>query len=235
MKKVSIVLAALLFISTHFSGCSKTDAFEITMPYASYQYENGAWTIEELTSHLQELGFSDIETEEYTPTGYEDDEIYRIVIDNARFGFDIHETFNSDAEVKIGYYVLEPNLTTVTCKELDYIFSAPPNEMDKAQILSAFVKEYEGKYMEFDATITESFSDVKDTQYFIALSAGDYASDKNVLFWINGTSFSGLGITNDYFDEYVKVGEKVHVIAQISSYRIGDECIEIKPVYFRVY
>ena len=235
MRKATTILSIILFAATCFSGCSKADAFEITMPYASYQYENGAWTIEQLVAHLKELGFTDIKTEEYTPTGYEDDEIYRLVIDNSRFGFDINETFSSNADVKIGYYVLEPNLTTITCKELDTLFSTSPENMDKAQILSDFAEKYEGKYLEFDATITEAFSDVEDTQYFISLSAGDYASDKNVLFWINGSSFNGLGITDDYFDKYVKVGEKVHVIAQVSTYRNGDESIEIKPVHFNLY
>lgn len=235
MRKEATILTILLFVCTCFSGCSKADAFEITMPYSSYQYENGVWTIDELVTHLKELGFTDIETEEYTPKGYEDDEIYRLVIDNARFGFDIHEDFASDAEVKIGYYVLEPNLTTITCKELDSIFSTPPSETDRTRMLSDFVKKYEGKYMEFDATITEAFSDVDDTQYFISLSAGDYASDKNVLFWINGASLSGLGITDDYFDKYVKVGGKVHIIAQVASYRIGDDSIEISPVRFQLY
>lgn len=235
MRKTATILLILIFVSTCLSGCSKTDAFTINMPYASYQYENGAWTIDELVTHLKDLGFTDIETEEYIPAGYEDDEIYRLVIDNARFGFDINETFDSNAEIKIGYYVLEPNLTTVTCKELDYIFTTAPNEMDKAQILSDFVTKYENKYMEFDATITEAFSDVGDTQYFISLSAGDYASNTNVLFWINGASLSGLGIDDDYFDKHVKVGEKVHVIAQVSSYRSGDESIEIKPVHFSLY
>ncbi len=235
MRKTATILFFLLFLSTYFSACAKADAFEIFMPYASYQYENGSWTIDGLVAHLKELGFTDIETEEYTPTGYEDDEIYRLVIDNARFGFDINEKFDSNSEVKIGYYVLEPNLTTVTCKELDTIFSTNPENMDRAQTLSDFSDTYKGKYMEFDAVITEAFSDVEGTQYFISLSAGDYASDENVLFWINGASLNGLGITENYFDKYVKVGEKVHVIAQVVTYRSGDENIEIKPVHFNLY
>ena len=206
-KGISCLLFSFLLVC--LTSCSNEPVFEIEMPHDDYFYEEGEWTVEELISCFEEMGFTNIETEAHTASDYEFDEIQNIKIDGGMFGFEQGDVFMSNDKVEIGYYDLVPNLTIDNCPDLEEILSGGTMEY------AYFASHYDGQYVEFDANVVEAYSYMGGTSFIIEVCGGDYSPDSSEKQAIRIDVETMTDYDGRYINEYVDVGDNVKVIGEV--------------------
>lgn len=221
--RFAVVLLIVLLLS--LSACKFDVPSEIIMPYSNREYAQGDWELDELIAHFEELGFDEFEIRE-TPTFDESEAGVYWVGKEASLSesdswfteyikFEKGEAINPIYKICIEYYSLIPTLTVENCPEFAELFAMGKGDPNRTDKLSAFTAEHAGEYMEFDATISDLYTDATGTDFFITFSAG---VQDNLSFSKSGVFLSELGMTRDYYEEHnFVVGTSVHIIARIPS------------------
>ena len=147
---------------------------KIEMPNSSVSYEGDQWTLESLTEHFKELGFTSFENIPCDP----DEDNYRsnifvIEICTGWFSEDpweAGETFNSDDTIKI-YYNEFPLLTIDNCPDLLTMLTS--DEMS----YMTFANKYDGRYVEFDGYVHSHTTYNAGIDHIINVAGGDYTEN----------------------------------------------------------
>lgn len=145
---------------------------KIEMPNSSVSYEGDQWTLESLTEHFKELGFTSFENIPCDP----DEDNYRsnifvIEICTGWFSEDpweAGEKFNSDDTIKI-YYNEFPMLTINNCPDLVTMLTS--DEMN----YMTFANKYDGRYVEFDGYVCSHTTYNAGIDHIINVAGGDYS------------------------------------------------------------
>lgn len=144
---------------------------KIEMIKDSSDYVGAEWTIEELTSHLTDLGFTNIRSVSCKPDAdnYQDN-IFEVSIERNFLktgSWEAGERFNVDAEISI-YYNESPLLTSENCPLLVKVLTG------KEISYWNFCNQYDGHYVEFDAYVTNHSTYDGGTSHIIEVTGGDY-------------------------------------------------------------
>ena len=206
----------------------------ITMPYSTSDYIGSDWTIETITKHFEELGFTNIRA---VPCEPDDDNyeinIREIVISKGLFNTDpweAGEEFNADAEISI-YYNEFPILTIDNCDDLVTVLTS--KNMD----YMTFCEKYDGRYVEFDAYVIEHLTYDGGTSHIIDVTGGDYDGETEIDAYKPET-YAGLNIRigdrtwDNSINENVQVGDNVTVSGRIdASWAEYFKCLYIETMH----
>ena len=221
------------------AGCAST----IVMPYSSEEYENSGWTLKELTTHFEELGFTDVTVRKDTTRNEAYAGIYSVEIEEdtdslfAEYGdFEKGDDFLSTRELYIVYNDFIPTWAIDNCPELVELsqFEHGSDEWEKKQ--KAFMQSHSGEYIEFDGVITDWYDD-----YWYAggvsftISVEGYEQLK--FSWDN-IELSSLRLTEDYHYSNYKTGlicegDRVHILAKINYSAQEGATVEIESFILR--
>lgn len=198
---------------------------EVSMPYSTMEYRELGWSVEELVSHFEELGFSEIkidliETFDETRIGN-----YTVNIEDSSAnswivqynGFEKGDVFRTHLEIVISGYTLVPTLTVENCAEFTELVNMDNGYSEKPERLASFMQAHHGEYIEFDGIIIDWYD-----EWFwnsVSLTVAVEGSEQTSFSW-NTISLSELGMTGDYhYNKYrvglIGEGMKAHVIAKI--------------------
>lgn len=213
--------------SSETTSTDKTDADneaekvskgKIVMPYSSADYCGEEWTLEELTEHLTELGFTNIVARPCDP----DDDNYKInirelYIETGLFSTDpweAGEEYNADAEITI-YYNEFPLLTVENCPDLVTVLTS------KGMSYVSFADSYDGRYVEFDAYVTNHITYDGGTSHIIEVTGGDYDGVSKIDPY-DENCFDGLNIRigeawGSSINKGVEAGDHVRVSGRIDA------------------
>ncbi len=223
-----LVIAIIAMICV---GCSVS----ATIPHSSDEYENGDWSVEELVEHFEGLGFTDIKVEEKTTFDESEVKIQVIVAEDSDSwspsyrDFEKGETISTLRKIIIRETALIPVITVDNCAEFAKIVEMDAEAPEKADLLSTFMQENDGEYLEFDGTITDWYDEL---WFSSGVSFTISVEDSGQLHFSWGsTSLIDLGMTGDYHHNKYKTGlitegMKVHVLAKI-DYADDDWSLEI--------
>lgn len=206
----------------------------ITIPYSTSDYIGSDWTIETITKHFEELGFTNIRA---VPCEPDDDNyeinIREIVISKGLFNTDpweAGEEFNADAEISI-YYNEFPILTIDNCDDLVTVLTS--KNMD----YMTFCEKYDGRYVEFDAYVIEHLTYDGGTSHIIDVTGGDYDGETEIDAYKPET-YAGLNIRigdrtwDNSINENVQVGDNVTVSGRIdASWAEYFKCLYIETMH----
>ncbi|MBR5296803.1 MAG: hypothetical protein IKU29_02910 [Parabacteroides sp.] len=191
----------------------------IVIPYSTSDYIGSEWTIETITAHFKELGFTNICAEPRKP---DDDDykmnIFRMSISTGKKDvkeWNAGDSFAPDAEITI-YYNEFPILTIDNCEDLASILTS--KDMDYME----FCNQYDGRYVEFEAYVLEHIIYDGGTSHIIDVAGGDYNGQTEISSYKPET-YSGHCIrVGDYIgydsiDTSVEIGDHVTVSGRISA------------------
>ena len=147
------------------------------MPNSTDYYIGDDWTIETITEHFRDLGFTNIRAVPCEP----DDDNYEIniremVIETGWFSTDPWEAgdeFKSDAEISI-FYNEFPLLTTENCSDLAMVLSS----QDMSYL--TFAGQYDERYVKFDAYVTNHHTYDGGTSHIIEVTGGHYDGESEI-------------------------------------------------------
>jgi len=192
---------------------------KIVMPYSSADYCGEDWTLEELTEHLKELGFTNIVA---TPCDPDDDNykinIRELYIETGLFSTDpweAGEEYKADAEISI-YYNEFPLLTVENCPDLVTVLTS------KEMSYMSFANSYDGRYVEFDAYVTSHITYDGGTSHIIDVTGGNYDGTKDLEHY-DESYYDGLIIRigdrtwGNSINESVEPGDNVKVSGRIDA------------------
>ena len=202
-------------------GCTMT----VTMPYSSEEYKNGDWSVDELISHLEKLGFTDINTVNVFDTFDKGKAgINRVAIEDVTADswfteykdFKKGDTLLTSLEVMVSAYRYIPTLTIENCPEFANLIQMEPSE-NKNKELSSFKNSHVGEYIEFNGTI----SSWKDKNWY----AGKHSfsvivedNDQTELSWyvyMSELKLQGKYSHEKYTEGLIHEGMQTHMIVQI--------------------
>lgn len=180
MKRTVFFLGVLIFMLT---GCaldsiqnsSTKEEGKIEMPYDSEKYCGSEWTIESLTEHLKDLGFTNIKTEPCEPS--DDDynqNIFEICIKTGLFStgpWKKGEKYEPDALISV-YYNESPTLTIKNCPDLKNVLITKKKDYMK------FAKKYDGRYIKFNGYIHSHSTYDGGTSHIIDVAYGNKLEDE---------------------------------------------------------
>ena len=192
---------------------------KIEMPYSSADYCGADWTLESLTAHLKELGFTAIETVPCVPDNdkYEAN-IFEIYIETGLFSTDpweAGEKYDPDDEITI-YYNEFPLLTVENCPDLLTVLTS--RDID----YMTFANKYDGRYVEFNAYVTSHTTYDGGTSYIINVTGGDYNGETELGNY-DAEYYDGLIIRigdrtwRNNINESVEEGDNVFVSGKIDA------------------
>lgn len=172
MKKIIYLISSFIVCVGMLTACvseTTSNNEKIEMPYASADYISSEWTLESLTEHFKEMGFSSFENVPCEPSedNYENN-IFELEICTgwaSEDPWEAGESFNSDDKIMI-YYNKYPLLTVENCPDLVTVLTS--NDMD----YMSFVEKYDGRYVEFDASVIEHLTYNGEIDHIINV-AGD--------------------------------------------------------------
>lgn len=192
---------------------------EIEMPYSSADYCGAEWTLESLTEHLKELGFTTIET---IPCDPDDDKyeanIFEIYIQTGLFSTDpweAGEKYDPDDKITI-YYNEFPILTVENCPDLLTVLTS--KDID----YMTFANKYDGRYVEFNAYVTSHTTYDGGTSHIINVTGGDYNGETELGHY-DAEFYDGLIIRigdrtwGNNINESVEEGDNVLVSGRIDA------------------
>ena len=239
MKKFLLLLLLALCLGMMSCGVHENDqpvekAFEIVMPYDDNEYEGGHWdlsddwTLAEVVSHFEDLGFTNIETIALyeTKTTFEFDEIGQVKINDQRGGFSQGDTFMSDMKVEISYYRLENRITVDNNLEFANLL------LGSSSNYIGFASEHDGEYVVFDAHVVYTIEHLGQKGYVFEVCAGDYTGEdeKGHIIRVDLDSLTN----EDYINRNVELNENVLVMGKIdASYSNYFNKLYIDAVYVR--
>lgn len=153
------------------SGKNDKPSQKIVMPNSTTDYIGSEWTIETITKHFQELGFTNIRAIPCEP----DDDNYKVniremVIKTGLFStnpWKAGDEFAPDTEISI-YYNEFPLLTIENCPDLVTVLTS--KDID----YTTFCNTYDGRYVEFEAYVTNHITYDGGTSHIIDVTGGDY-------------------------------------------------------------
>lgn len=147
---------------------------KIVMPKSAEDYIGSEWTIETITEHFTELGFTNIRAHPLNPSEESyDKNIISVEIKTGWVSYDPWDTgdeFDADAEISI-YYNEFPILTIDNCPDLVTILTS------KDMGYMTFCKEYDGRYVRFEAYVNSHTTYDGGTSHIISVAGGDYSAD----------------------------------------------------------
>ncbi|MBQ8859351.1 MAG: DUF4839 domain-containing protein [Clostridia bacterium] len=199
----------------------ESDEPQITMPNYSWHYDEG-WTVEDLVSHFEQLGFTNIEIATTIDSGtfskfHQEGEIYNVEIEDTFLGgWDSGDIFGATSLITITYYERTPTLTIDNCPDLASVLSS------KDMVYTDFAEKYDGQFIEFDACVTSFVKDITGKVVSISVLGGDVASNA-----LDNSDIAGYIIHLDteltagdeaYIHTGFEKGAKVKVIAKIDDY-----------------
>lgn len=115
------------------------------------------------------------------------------------------------------------------CKQLKKMLS---KKAESDPSYSAFADKYKDSTIEFDASI-DAISDHgdDDNKFDILLSAGKYSmtSQKGPTFKFENVGVSDLDLDTLYLKDVIKVGEMVHVSAEVDSFNADKQIFYLIP------
>lgn len=198
---------------------NKNSSDKIVMPKSTSDYIGSEWTLETLTDHLKELGFTNIR-----PVPCEPDEenyqsnIFEMYIQTGWFSTDpweAGERYSSDAEITI-YYNEYPVLNIENCPDLFTVLTS------KNIDYMSFANSYDGRYVEFEAYVTSHTTYDGGTSHIINVTGGDYDGTSELGHY-DEEYYNGLVIRvgdrtwgND-IDKSVEEGENVIISGKIDA------------------
>ena len=203
------------------SAESKVDTSDekIIMPKSASDYIGAEWTIDSLTKHFNEMGFTNIRA---IPCEPDDDNydanIFELSIRTGWFSTDPWEAgdeFNSDAEISI-YYNEFPLLTVENCPDLVTILTSQDVSY------TTFAEEYDGRYIQFDGYVTYHITYNAGIDHIIQVTGGDYDGSTELGNSEDGY-YDGLNIRigdrmmENSINESVEEGDLVTVCGKIDA------------------
>lgn len=210
------------------SDSSENHSFsKITMPNSASSYIGSEWTLETLTEHLKELGFTNIKSIPCSPS----DDNYRnnimeLYIQTGWISTDpwvAGEEYDTDAEISI-YYNERPLLTIDNCPDLLDILSSRETEyMD-------FATKYDGYYIEFDGYVAGHTTHTGGTDHIIDVAWGEYREDGALGYVLR----AGDRTWGNSIDKSVEKGDSVLVSGRIDAswseyyHRLYVECLILR-------
>lgn len=211
------ILLSLSFVLFLFVGCSSDG--QSTMPYSSSEYENSDWTLDELISHFEELGFDDIDIDE-SHSRYVSEEYIQVRVEDTESDswfteyteFTKGEDLRSWRKIRISITYPIPVWTIENCPELVTLLSMRNSEESFDEWI-AFMHEHHGEYIEFDGTITDWYDEL---WYAGGISFSVSFEDiEDIAFSWHGLLTSEFGYKNDYYTGCVEEGISAHVVMRI--------------------
>lgn len=200
-------------------AASEYSTEEITMSQGASEYLGANWTIDSLTEHFEEMGFTNIRTIPCEPNddNYESN-IFELYIETGLFSTDPWETgdkFEPDAEISI-YYNESPLLTIENCDDLVTVLTS------QDMSYSTFAEKYDGQYVKFDGYVTYHITYNAGIDHIIQVTGGDYDGSVELGHSDDGY-YDGLNIyigdrtMDSFIDESVDEGTPVTVSGKISA------------------
>ena len=215
LHKFLVALLILSFLLTCSSGCTDSTSNKIAMPYDSEYYIGSDWTLDTLTEHFSELGFTNIKP---IPCETGSDRYYRNIFDleiqSSMFStgpWKTGDVFNPDDELSI-YYNKDPLITVENCPDLVTILTS--KDMDYMD----FCYKYNGHFAKFDAHIIGHIR----PEHYLFVAGGDYDGHTDLQYY-DPSTYAGLEIKigDDFWDENidtnVDLGDHVTVIGRIDA------------------
>ena len=194
----------------------ESDEPQITMPNYSWYYDDG-WTVEELVSHFEQLGFTNIKIATTIDTGtfskfHQEGEIYNVEIEDTFLGgWDSGDVFGATSLITVTCYERTPTLTIDNCPDLASILSS------KDMMYTDFAEKYDGQFIEFDGYVTTSYSYMGGTSYIIEVTGGDY-SENGVNGWFFRVDVEQTVGDEAYINKNIEKGTNVKIIGKIDDY-----------------
>ncbi len=164
-----IAAIILIMLCSCFVACEDDASGTIVMPNASESYLGEDWTLETLTKHFQELGFTSFENVACEPNDDDyRDNIFALEICSGLFSenpWEAGDSFSANDTIKI-YYNEAPLLTVESCPDLEIaLFSDEIDYLD-------FAAEYDGRYIEIDAYVIEHTIYMSGSEHIINVAGG---------------------------------------------------------------
>lgn len=222
-KRCMGIMLAIICLFT-CTACSGNDA---TMPYGSDEYENGEWSVEELVSHLEELGFDDIDVQK-SESRYVSEISLQVRVEDTDSDswfteytdFEKGEPLRTWREVQIIVTTPIPVLTVDNTPDLADTLKKRSGSSEENDAWRAFMKEHNGEYIEFDGIITDWYDEfwfASGISFTVLFEEYD-----NISFSWRGLLTNELGFNNDYLAGCVAEGVTAHVVLRILY--TEDEC-----------
>lgn len=204
---------------TNADDASNQSTEKIIMSQGASEYIGASWTIDSLTEHFKEMGFTNISTIPCEPDNdnYEKN-IFELYIETGWFGsepWEAGDEFEPDAEISI-YYNESPLLTIENCDDLATVLTS------QDMSYSTFAEKYDGHYVKFDGYVTYHITYNAGTDHIIQVTGGDYDGSVELGHSDDGY-YDGLNIyigdrtMNNSIDESVDEGTSVTVSGRISA------------------
>ena len=214
-------------------GCSGKDT---VMPYGSIDYENGEWTVDELVSHLKELGFDNIDIEE-DESRYVSETSINVRVEDIKSDswfteytdFIKGEPVKSWRDVKIEVTHPIPVMTIENTPELVDILSLRNGVEADFEEWKLFMKEHKGEYIEFNGKVL----DVYDEFWYASGISLDISFEEyeDICFVWSGIEPNDIGYNNDYSLGCIPNGTPVYCVARIVN---SDDVYTYKLEYLKI-
>lgn len=224
LQKIVVFFFVTSFLLAFCTGC---DADVISMPYGSSDFKNGEWSVEEVVSALENIGFTNITIKNAKESfGEANIKIYNVTIEDTSSdwwfteykAFNKGDEFGSWLEIKIETHTFIPTLTVENCSDFANLIYKKTSSSQTDEAINSFMASHINEYIEFSGTIT----DWHDSLYYISGISFTVAVENSAYlsFSWDTDSFSELGLTGEYdFDKYysglISEGMQVHIIAKI--------------------
>lgn len=218
--KMLAILAALGLLIL-CAGCTKT----VEIPYSSEEYSNGDWSLDELTEHLESLGFTDIKVEESTFFSYGNIDENATIITSVNVEdissdswFTEYRQFEKSEKLetylKLCIYINKPIpvLTMDNCESYSALAHMEKDSLEKDEKKEEFLKTHHGDYLDIDGILTdwnEKFWYAAGVSFTVLTKESDWLD-----FSWEHVSIIDLKMTGDYHYTKFKaglIGEGDHV------------------------
>ncbi len=196
------------------------------MPYGSSDYENGEWTVNELVTHLEELGFDSIDIME-DESRYVSKTSINVSVEDVESDswfteytdFIKGEPVRSWRDVKIEVTHPIPVMTLENSPELVDILPLRKGSEADVEQWKTFMKEHNGEYIQFSGTVIDVFDEVLWVGISLDISFENYES---IYFSFSNVSPNDIGYDNDYSYGCLPEGTPVYCVVRIVS--SDDDC-----------
>lgn len=222
--KIKFVITGLLvcILSNIFTGCT---SLTVTMPYGSDEYVSGNWTVDEIVTHFEDLGFTDIETSIFSTYDKDQARICRVAIDDdisswspEYVDFKKGDEISTMHKILISAMVFVPTLTIEDCAEFAEIAQMGQDSPERQEALNSFMREHDGEFIELVGTISSW-----DDEYWYS-AGGSFSvlvdGSNHLLFSWRYEYMHNLKLTGEYhYTKYttglITAGMRTHIIAKI--------------------
>jgi len=246
MKRTMLSLI-LVFTFIILTGCSNESDGKIHMPSSSDDYKG--LNYKEVTSELQESGFTNIKTEvlDDLVTGWltKDGEVEKVDV-NGDTTFSTDSKYQKDIKIVVIYHTF-PEETTATSVKTDSSQKTSKKQNNKTltiknneelsavlltknefdPIIKKFAEKYSMRTIEFDGYISNvtPYKDY-DTRFDVLMYVGDYRTEN---FYGPNIKMENVGIT-EYPDVQESTNQNVHIVAEVWDYDENQGLLMLTPI-----